>query len=394
MKNEPAVIAAVEAVLSSSFGTPIRLDGFELLKGSDRSRVTRCHVTEAPNAPTSVIVKQVVQGENAGDDPGNSDRDSPSWRLFNDWAGAQFLTRVAKDRSPGPRFYGGDKTAGLIVLEDLGAGSTLADLLLGVDAAQAEAALISFAAALGRMHALTVGKADEYASVRGALAQGATSEKASLARSNLDERIDRFKQGCDTLGVQVPAAFENERGLVMASMQDPGPFLAYTHGDPCPDNALYFKGPMRLVDFEFGGFGHALLDAAYGRMPFPTCWCVNRLPEAIPERMEFAYRAELVKGCPEASDDKLFYRAFVEACAYWMITTTASLLQQVLTQDSQWGIATLRQRVLMRLDAFVQVAEQFGYLKAMAAAAAEMAVRARALWPPDADAVPPYPAFR
>jgi hypothetical protein len=110
--------------------------------------------------------------------------------------------------------------------------------------------------------------------------------------------------------------------------------------------------------------------------------------------MELAYRTELVEGCPEVGDDGLFYPALVEACACWMITTTGSLLEQALTQDSQWGISTLRQRVLMRLDAFVQVAEQFGCLEATAATATEMAARARALWPPDADETLVYPAFR
>jgi hypothetical protein len=394
MTNEPKVIAAVEAVLSSSFGTPIRLSGVELLGGSNRSKVTRCYVAEALDAPTSVIVKQVVGDENAGYDPENSHSQSPAWRLFNDWAGAQFLTRVVEDLPPGPRFYGGDKTTGLIVLEDLGASDTLADLLLGVDAAPAEAALISFAATLGRMHALTVGRANEYAEIRDALATGAATVRAPLARPNLGDDIRRFKQGCDALGVQVRVRLDDELRLVAASIQEPGPFLAYTHGDPCPDNALYSNGNLRLVDFEFGGFGHALLDAAYGRMPFPTCWCVNRLPVAIPTRMEFAYRAELVKGCPEASDDRLFYPALVEACACWMITTTSWHLEKALSQDGQWGIATMRQRVLMRLDAFVRVAEQFGYLEATAATAADMAARARALWPPEADEAPSYPAFR
>jgi hypothetical protein len=314
--------------------------------------------------------------------------------LFNDWAGAQFLTGVVEDLPPGPRFYGGDKTTGLIVLEDLGASDTLADLLLGVDPGLAEAALMSFAATLGRMHALTVGRATEYAAVRNALATGTATVKARLAQGNLGDCIPRFKEGCATLGVRVRVGLDDELRLVAVSIEDPGPFLAYTHGDPCPDNALYSAGNLRLVDFEFGGFGHALLDATYGRMPFPTCWCVNRLPVAMPARMEVAYRAEFVKGCPEASDDRLFYPALVEACACWMITTTSWHLEQALRQDGQWGIATMRQRVLMRLDSFVHVAEQFGYLPATAATAADMAARARALWPSEADETPSYPAFR
>jgi hypothetical protein len=43
--------------------------------------------------------------------------------------------------------------------------------------------------------------------------------------------------------------------------------------------------PATLIVKRVGGyqqrFDHALLDAAYGRVPFPTCWCVNRLPDAV-----------------------------------------------------------------------------------------------------------------
>ena len=283
----------------------------------------RCLLVEAPDAPTSVVVKQVLGDERAAYDPRNTDPDSPAWRLLNDWAGAEFLSQVADDASPGPRFYGGDRAAGFIVLEDLGMGKTLADLLLGVDAPHAEAALMSFSATLGRMHAITLGKSGTYTSARRALGKGAQRPSASLA--DFDVRVRRFKRGCEALSVALPPSLEDELRLVGTTMRTPGAFLAYTHGDPCPDNALYSGGVVRLVDFEFGGFGHALLDAVYGRMPFPTCWCVNRLPAMIPAEMEAAYRAELVKGCPQAGDDAFFYPALVEACAWWMITTTGSL---------------------------------------------------------------------
>ena len=389
----PDFVPAAEAVLSTSFGVPIRVDRFEVLKGSDRSRVTRCFLVDAPNAPTSVVVKQVLGDESAASEPRSADADS-AWRLLNDWTGAEFLSQVANDGSPGPRSYGGDRAAGLIVLEDLGTGKTLADLLLGVDATQAEAALMSFSATLGRMHAITIGKSDTYTSARRALGVNPATITPPRLAGDLDDGIRRFKHGCDALSVPSAAPLEDELRLVLTTMQTPGVFLAYTHGDPCPDNALYSSGAVRLVDFEFGGFGHALLDAVYGRMPFPTCWCVNRLPPEIPAKMEAAYRTELVKGCPEAADDVLFYRALVRACACWMITTTGSLLEQSLGQDAWWGIATLRQRVLMRLDAFVGVAEQFGHLEATATTAAMLAARARALWPPEVDEVPLYPAFR
>jgi tRNA A-37 threonylcarbamoyl transferase component Bud32 len=102
-----------------------------------------------------------------------------------------------------------------------------------------------------------------------------------------------------------------ELEALMASMSESGPFLAYTHGDPCPDNCLLSDSRVCLVDFEVAGFRHVLIDGVYGRIHFPTGWCVNRIEQRIVQQMELAYRAELVKGCPEAADDVQFYHAIV-----------------------------------------------------------------------------------
>ena len=95
-----------------------------------------------------------------------------------------------------------------------------------------------------------------------------------------------------------------------------GPFLAYTHDDPIPMNALPVGDERKLFDFEFGDFRHALRDGIYGRACFPTWYHINRVPEDVVQEMERAYRTELAKGCPEAADDTLFFRSVVEACAY------------------------------------------------------------------------------
>ena len=41
---------------------------------------------------------------------------------------------------------------------------------------------------------------------------------------------------------------------------EPGPFLAFTHGDPAPTNNHVAGDEVRLLDFEYGGFRHALYD--------------------------------------------------------------------------------------------------------------------------------------
>jgi hypothetical protein len=164
-------------------------------------------------------------------------------------------------------------------------------------------------------------------------------------------------------------------------MANPGPFCAYIHGDVCPDNVVLAGDHVRLIDFEFGRFGHALLDAAYVRMMFPTCWCAKRLPARLVAVTESAHRAELVRGCPDAGDDRVFAPALSRACAFWALNTVDWHLEAALEQDRQWGISTIRPRVLARLEGFITTAESFDQLPALRGAANRLLAVLRRRWP-------------
>lgn len=85
----------------------------------------RCRLTSAPSgAPEAVIVKYVPQRHGEG-----------CLGFLNEWAGLRFLSSLEIDPPVTPTFYGGDLQEGVLVLEDLGAGDALADVLLGSDAA-------------------------------------------------------------------------------------------------------------------------------------------------------------------------------------------------------------------------------------------------------------------
>jgi len=108
------LVAVAEQVLTNSLNGVVRLAVPESLDASPRSTVYRCAVLAAPRgAPASVIVKR-PGGEGETYDPNVAD--GPAARLFNEWAGLQFLDRLAGERSPAARFYGGDRAAGLVVL--------------------------------------------------------------------------------------------------------------------------------------------------------------------------------------------------------------------------------------------------------------------------------------
>src|SRR5262245_15097199 len=157
-----------ERVLSETFGGVVRLEDGIALK--ERAHVARWAVREGPSsAPASVIVKRARIWEGQSYDPDSTDLRAPSTHLFSDWAGLQFLSQIAGDASIAPQFYGGDRTAGLFVLEDLGMGISPDQVLLGSDPLAAEAVLIELASALGGMHAATIGRRAEFDRLRYAL---------------------------------------------------------------------------------------------------------------------------------------------------------------------------------------------------------------------------------
>ncbi len=240
-------------------------------------------------------------------------------------------------------------------------GEDLDYVLTCGSAVRAEQALLLMAKTLGRMHAVSLGRGDEYQRIRDRLGPGDGRRRLALA-----EQVRSFgpqlAQWCRALGFEPREQLSQDLEMVSQAMEDPGPFLAYTHADPCPDNCLLVGDRLCLIDFEFGLFRHALLDGVYGRLRFPTCKCVRDIPAPVLVAMEAVYRRELAQTCPAAADDRLFHRAVAEACAYWVLENLADLLPRALEYEEPYGLATNRQRLLCRLAAFLEVSQRSDHL--------------------------------
>jgi hypothetical protein len=397
---DPAPLLAVaERVLAQRFGGTVRLSAKDVLRERYRNRVFRAIVEEGPeDVPSSVIVKTAEGSEEKPYDPENDEMHSPAWRFYNEWTGNAFLDTLNADPPPGAGFLGGDRAAGMIILKDLGAaGESLADRMQAADLPALEDALRSYAASMGRLHALSVGKEDEFLRLRGEAGGKETVRERDGVRWGT-EIIPLFKALCAAVGVELASDFDDEVAQVQKEVNEPGPFLAFAPGDTCPDNHRLTETPyLRFFDFEFAGFRHALLDAAYFYLPFPTCWCVNRLPDTMVAEMEAVYRQELVKGIPEAADDALFSEALLKVRAFWTITSVSWDWESRLKEDSKWGISSVWQRHLLRLENFARATEQVqGPMKGLPAlgeTAGRLASALRERWKPEEE-MPLYPAFR
>ena len=174
--DSEALRASAERVLSATFAGAVQLDHGEALR--ERTHVSRFSLRSGPaGVPASVIVKRARVDEDVAYEPDSNEPDSSAARLFNDWAGLQLLSQAAGPDSIAPRFFGGDRAAGLFVLEDLGAGVSPDQALLGDSPAAAEGSLLALASMLGRMHAATIGWQEPFMRMRSALGPYSSGEQ-------------------------------------------------------------------------------------------------------------------------------------------------------------------------------------------------------------------------
>jgi hypothetical protein len=139
----------------------------------------------------------------------------------------------------------------------------------------------------------------------------------------------------------------------------------------------------------------AAIDMCYPRALLPTCWCVNRLPAELIQQAEQAYRAEFIKGCLQAVDDAAFYRHLIAGCALVAMRMLASLpLKWIIEKDSRLGIFYSQQKLLARLDNFIEISEEFGLYPQTRNYAHLAAREFRNQLPSTFTELPVFPAFR
>jgi hypothetical protein len=373
---------AVERILSVTLDNQIHIREMETLSEMGRRNLLlRCSIDPVDGLPSSFIIKKVEVPSGYNPD------EAKSWdasRFFHDWVGSQFLSTISSKFQHSPRFYGGDRNLGLIVLEDVQHVRSLVQPLLGSNRTDAERALLQYATCLGQLHAETIGKAAEFRELFRTLAP---NEKFGTAIA-----IDRHRSMLENLGIHPEANWLQDLQTIEDTLNQSENFLAYVHADACPDNVLDTGEALRLIDFETGHFGHALIDAAYGRM-VPSCWCANRLPPEIVRQMENTYRRILIQRFPVAEDDRIFETALVNVCGFWLLYTLTRHFESALKEDVDWGIAKIRQRILARLETFIAVSQEFNQLSSLCSTSSQLLELLRQRWPGVSD-LPLYPAFQ
>jgi hypothetical protein len=309
-KPSPAIreaVAAAEALLRRRFGARIQLAEPEDLGGGPLSTVLRVRVAATPFAlPRTLVVKRYA--EPAGE---AFVREAVSYQLF---------TALTTEERMCPELYAHDGNAGLIVIEDMGRAPTLADKLLGDDARGAERALLSWARSLGRLHATTAGREPDFDALMRRLSAGRI--KGDPLAANGPAAIEKLPELlADVLGVHTPAHVferaERTRWLLATSRH-----RGFSPSDLCPDNNLITSRGVRFLDFEGGCVRNIMLDAAYLRVPFPSCWCAFALPAGMTDAMFAAWRAEVRIMWPDLADDAVVLPRMLDAQLFWVWAST------------------------------------------------------------------------
>src|SRR6476661_2624345 len=160
------VVAAAEKLLTRRTGAPVTLVDPVDLGGSGRSIVLRVRVAENPfSLPRTLVIKQVreesgVSGARAVD-PDDLTGDSRS-AFLREAVSYQFATALATDSRPGAELLASALDARLLVLSDLGDATPISALLEHSDSDTVTNTLMAMAQALGRMHAATVGREEDF----------------------------------------------------------------------------------------------------------------------------------------------------------------------------------------------------------------------------------------
>ncbi|WP_329241281.1 aminoglycoside phosphotransferase family protein [Streptomyces sp. NBC_01478] len=322
--------------LRAHLGSPRRS---RRLDSSPRSRVWRVELPEA-----TAVVKQIVDGPDADE---RYAREVAALRLA---ARAEIpVVPVLLATDPGER---------VLVLEHLDHRRPAGDWIVG------------YATALARLHA-TARPEDG-----GVLPRWQGPNQAD---------IESFLRLAEALELPVTSGVSGElHDLVNRLGQASG--HALLHGDPCPGNDLHTATGIRFIDFEQASLGSGLMELAYLRIGFPTCWCVTSASEPLLERAESAYRNEWRTLTGSDAQDGL-----ADACAGWLLRGDALVerarrestdhLARIPHRDWKWGTATARQRLVHRLGVVGQMTADHTCLGGVSSLSTVMRQRMLARWP-------------
>jgi hypothetical protein len=351
------VRAGAERLARARIVPELRLGTPRVLKHGPRSLVLRCDVAPAGAAPPSLVVKHI------GEEPA---------RGYSDWASLAFLTRTG--RGVAPAFLAGDAGTGTYLIEDLGPGRSLAELLDARDAPAVLRALCALGDTMGRLVAATYESEVPYRELRETLpAARDTGRAEELARWRA--ALSRVEGWREAAGVGRPPGLDAGLEAVARAFAEPGPWLAFSHGDPAPSNNHVSPEGVRLLDFEYGDSRHALYDLSgwYVLCPLPSGWVAE---------LAAGFRRALEPIGGVFGDEPAWREAWGAICAYRALAMLGWFPRRALHEDRPWVERwSVREAVLSTAHRLHAACADVPRLTALARLGEELARRLGRRWP-------------
>jgi hypothetical protein len=324
----------------------------------------------------------------------------PRRQFLNELASLNFLHEC--EIGCGPRLYASDADQRMMIVEDLGQGPSLQDVLMSGEAATGTFHLTALGGMLGRIQEATSHRSDAFT-----VMQATLGVSSALCGGSMDVRnlIPLLHECLDALSVAPNEGFDGAVAVVGEAMIEDPRWRTFAHFDAGPHNCITRGRTLKLIDFEFAGLGNGLIDLVGARMAFPVAYHGRRVPEVVVDALESNYRVERLASVPAAGDDTFFRTELARACAHWALTKLWGFWKDYLRDRLKEGpayddqedrgpqrAAYFRQMIFTYLLSFVETARQWDVLPELRSILARVMDRLRIHWP-DLAPWPFYPAF-
>nr|WP_126317169.1 phosphotransferase [Corynebacterium kutscheri] len=254
------IITIAEDLLSQRFGGTQQLSDVESLNGSGIATVLRARVAPSPFLQQrSVVIKYMPPTGLLVDDTA----------IVREIAAYQFTTSLSEEVRPGPVLLAHDADKSIVVITDSGDGDTFFDLLDTDDAELRISILRNLGEALGKMHADTASKEEDFLILlKRMLHKYPEAAKVNAFREAfLVRAIDVGQHIIEQQGIEVPQIVK-DLAKNAARRLFYGQHRAFTPFDLSPDNIIVAER-THFLDYESAGFRDATFDIACVICGFP-----------------------------------------------------------------------------------------------------------------------------
>ncbi|MCK4257928.1 MAG: hypothetical protein KAX49_03065 [Halanaerobiales bacterium] len=211
-------------------------------------------------------------------------------------------------------------------MEDLGSPKTLEDILNGTSIDLAEEYFIDLAKKTAQLNLITMNKEDEFIKIRDIYLKDNDFGRLFEAE-RWHKGLEKFYQWFEKIKCKVSEGTEICLNNINETYKDPDVFLSFTHGDMAPSNNHIKDNQIFLLDFEYGGYRHALYDI--------TCWNILcPLPEFLVEKIKYHYKNELLNDVK--ADDETFDKTWNYLCAWRALAMISWFPLEVLEKNRPW----------------------------------------------------------